>query len=127
MTDPTGFSTKSSLLRFEAELPQFEAETAVYLFDARLDRIEAVLRDRMREFIHATFEEIEACRKAARASGGSTTALSSRAWRKPAIDESLEEAGNRLFTSTFRERSPCLNPLRIIIPSRRAAWAEATI
>jgi hypothetical protein len=81
------------LLRFEAELQQFEAETAVYLFDAQLDRIEAVLRDRVREFIHATSEQIQACRKAARASGGSTTALSSRAWRKSAIDSLPSKCG----------------------------------
>ena len=65
--------------------------------------------------------------------------FSTRKWRfnhRPLI-ESLEEVGNRSFTfkmrrilrlsSTFRERWPCLNPLRIIIPSRRAAWAQATI
>src|SRR5881396_357628 len=37
-------------------LPQSEPETAVYLFDDWFDPIEAGLRDRVREFIHAMVE-----------------------------------------------------------------------
>jgi hypothetical protein len=86
-----GFSTKSSLLRFEAELPQFEAETAVCLFDAWLDRIEAVVRDRVREFIHATLPP------------GPTRKWRfnhyppSRAWRKSAIDPLPSKCGASIF------------------------------
>ena len=37
-------------------LPQSETETAVHLFDSWFDPIEAGLRDRVRDFLHAMFE-----------------------------------------------------------------------
>src|SRR5438093_3429285 len=37
-------------------LPQSETEAAVHLFDSWFDPIEAGLRDRVRDFLHAMFE-----------------------------------------------------------------------
>ena|SRR5437899_2224015 len=82
------------------ESSQPAAETAVYLFDHWFDPIEAGLRDRVREFIHAMIEgELDMALSRPRYA---RHAKPSSGQAAGAVD-SLEEAGARLFTFTAAE------------------------
>jgi hypothetical protein len=76
---------------------QPEAETAVHLFDNWFDPIEAGLRDRVREFIHAMFE------------GELDTALSRPRYARHAkpLSGEAQRAGGALVTAMAIGRGRC--------------------
>jgi hypothetical protein len=87
----------------EPESSQPQSETAVHLFDNWFDPIEAGLRDRVREFIHAMIEgELDVAlsrpryaRPAKPLSGGAESALGATGHRHGHRSRSLLEASAR--------------------------------